>query len=546
MASGRFSWQTGCMPDVRETLPARRRRAPRLHHRRRHAHRRARTPRRSAGDRRLRPRRSRRVRDGAPARPRHAHPGRAPRRQPGERDRDERAADSKAWRSTGSGSAPGSPQVGATIGEGGCGPERARRSSRSCAGDETVAAPGPERRVRGRTTSSSRSAPPTGCAAARSPRSVTALVGAAERRRRARVHRDRRGRARRSRSWPGSRRGSASPPSRSTCSPASPSGRAASRRSTSSADFIELAAEIGVLLLLLTLGLEYSPDELRQGLRTGAVPGVGRRGRSTSCPASSSACVLGWEPATAVLLGGVCWVSSSGVVSKVLADLDRLGNRETPAVLNLLVIEDLAMAVYLPVVGAVVAGRRTPATRSSTVAIALAAVAVILDGRAALRRPPQPRCSRPRPTSRCCSPCSGSRCSSAGWRRRSRCRPPSVRSSSVSRCRARCSSARRPSIGPLRDLFAATFFLFFSFPIDPGDLARRARARPRVLAVLGVAGKLRHRLGRGPAARRPARAGGCGPAPRSSRAASSRSSSPRSGSELADGPTSARSPPPTC
>lgn len=40
------------------------------------------------------------------------------------------------------------------------------------------------------------------------------------------------------------------------------------------------------------------------------------------------------------------------------SDLDRLGNRETPAVLNLLVIEDLAMAVYLPVVAAVVVGRR--------------------------------------------------------------------------------------------------------------------------------------------------------------------------------------------
>ncbi len=49
-------------------------------------------------------------------------------------------------------------------------------------------------------------------------------------------------------------------------------------------------------------------------------------------------------------------MSSSGIVSKVLADLDRLGNRETPTVLNLLVIEDLAMAVYLPVAAALIAG----------------------------------------------------------------------------------------------------------------------------------------------------------------------------------------------
>jgi CPA2 family monovalent cation:H+ antiporter-2 len=41
-----------------------------------------------------------------------------------------------------------------------------------------------------------------------------------------------------------------------------------------SADFISLVAEIGVLLLLLTLGLEYTGDELEHGLRTGVVPGL--------------------------------------------------------------------------------------------------------------------------------------------------------------------------------------------------------------------------------------------------------------------------------
>ena len=44
-------------------------------------------------------------------------------------------------------------------------------------------------------------------------------------------------------------------------------------------------------------------------------------------------------------------------------------------------------------------------------------------------------------------------------------------------------------IGPLRDLFAATFFLFFSFSIDPGDLVG-VLVPAAVLAVLGIAGKL--------------------------------------------------------
>jgi monovalent cation:H+ antiporter-2, CPA2 family len=45
-------------------------------------------------------------------------------------------------------------------------------------------------------------------------------------------------------------------------------------------------------------------------------------------------------------------VSSSGIVAKVLADQGWTGNRETPVVLSVLVIEDLVMALYLPVVGA--------------------------------------------------------------------------------------------------------------------------------------------------------------------------------------------------
>ena len=119
-----------------------------------------------------------------------------------------------------------------------------------------------------------------------------------------------------------------------------------------SEEFISLAAEIGVLLLLLALGLEYNEAELRTGLRTGLVPGVTDMVLN-AVPGVVLGLLLGWTPLAAVLLGGVCWVSSSGIISKVLSDLGRLGFRETPTVLNMLVIEDLAMAVYLPVVARV-------------------------------------------------------------------------------------------------------------------------------------------------------------------------------------------------
>ena len=143
-----------------------------------------------------------------------------------------------------------------------------------------------------------------------------------------------------------------------------------------SATFISRVADIGVLLLLLTLGLEYTADELRSGLRTGARTGV-VDAVLNFLPGLGCGLLLGWSTNAAILLGGATWISSSGVVSKVLSDLGWMANRETPVVLNLLVIEDLAMAVYLPVVGALVA-ERSGAETVVAVAVALAAVGVIL------------------------------------------------------------------------------------------------------------------------------------------------------------------------
>lgn len=253
-----------------------------------------------------------------------------------------------------------------------------------------------------------------------------------------------------------------------------------------SADFIHLAGEIGVLLLLLTLGLEYSPNELRHGLRTGAVPGVVDV-IANFIPGFLVGLVLGWEPAAAVLLGGVAWVSSSGVVSKVLTDLDRLGNRETPAVLNLLVIEDLAMAVYLPVVGAVVAGSGAGDT-VATVAIALVAVALILA--IALRWGDR--------LSRLLAPASdealllavfGLTLLVGGLAQKVQV-SAAIGAFLVGLALSGSVQARAAAVvGPLRDLFAATFFLFFSFAVDPSDLGG-VLVPAAVLALLGIAGKL--------------------------------------------------------
>ncbi|MBX7269874.1 cation:proton antiporter [Micromonospora sp. Llam7] len=122
-----------------------------------------------------------------------------------------------------------------------------------------------------------------------------------------------------------------------------------------SEEFFAVGAEIGVILLLVMLGLEYSASELVGNLRASAPAGL-IDVLLNALPGAAFALLLGWGWVSAVVLAGITWISSSGVIAKVLADLGRLGNRETPVVLSVLVIEDLAMAFYLPLVTALLAG----------------------------------------------------------------------------------------------------------------------------------------------------------------------------------------------
>ena len=234
-----------------------------------------------------------------------------------------------------------------------------------------------------------------------------------------------------------------------------------------SQSFISVTAEIGVLLLLFTLGLEYSDTELRDGLRNGWVGGIVDM-LLNALPGVGAGLLLGWSPLTAVLLGGATWISSSGVVSKVLSDLGRLGFRETPVILNLLVIEDLAMAMYLPVVAALIVGGTVVATATS-VAVALVVVTVIL--LAALRY--GHRLSN--------SLIGGSDESLllavfgitllvAGVAQQLDV-SGAIGAFLVGLALSGKAEERAMGlIAPLRDLFAAIFFVFFSIQVDPSDL----------------------------------------------------------------------------
>jgi len=135
-------------------------------------------------------------------------------------------------------------------------------------------------------------------------------------------------------------------------------------------------AELGVVLLLLLLGLEYSGTQLvetaRRQSRSGVIDLV-----LNATPGVAMALILGWGPAGALALGGVTYISSSGIVSQVVRDLRWRRNPETRPVVSILVLEDLVMAPYLPILTVVLTGAGLVSGLVST-GVALTVVAVVI------------------------------------------------------------------------------------------------------------------------------------------------------------------------
>jgi CPA2 family monovalent cation:H+ antiporter-2 len=140
---------------------------------------------------------------------------------------------------------------------------------------------------------------------------------------------------------------------------------------------LTLLAEVGIVLLLFFLGLEFSLDRLlaartnitRSGLidiainlPVGVVIGL----------------LLGWSVVEALLLGGIVYISSSAIITKSLIDLGWIANAESEPILGTLVFEDLVIAVYLAVVTSLVLGGDGMGQVARSLAIAFGFLGLLL------------------------------------------------------------------------------------------------------------------------------------------------------------------------
>jgi CPA2 family monovalent cation:H+ antiporter-2 len=164
----------------------------------------------------------------------------------------------------------------------------------------------------------------------------------------------------------------------------------------------------------------------------------------------------------------VTYISSSGIAARVTEELRRLGNPETPTVLSILVLEDLAMAVYLPLVAVLLIGQGLAAGLIS-VAVALAAVAVVL--LVALRYGKAiSRVLAHQSDEAVLLSTFGLVLLVAGVAQRLQVSAAVGAFLVGVALSGPLAKQTHRLLGPLRDLFAALFFLFFGLQIDPATL----------------------------------------------------------------------------
>lgn len=109
---------------------------------------------------------------------------------------------------------------------------------------------------------------------------------------------------------------------------------------------LALVADIGLIVLLFHLGVEFPLEQVvASGRRVlqGALAYIGLNVGA----GLALGFALGWGTAEALVIAGAVGISSSAIVTKLLVELRRLTNAETPVILGIIVVEDLFLAFYL-------------------------------------------------------------------------------------------------------------------------------------------------------------------------------------------------------
>ena len=115
-----------------------------------------------------------------------------------------------------------------------------------------------------------------------------------------------------------------------------------------------LFGELGLVLLLFFMGLEFSLARFLEGRRSTVTAGLLDLVNFAVGFGLGLAFGFGWL--AALFLGGIVYISSSGVIARLLTERDLIAYPEAERTLGVLVFEDLAMIVILGGLGLITAG----------------------------------------------------------------------------------------------------------------------------------------------------------------------------------------------
>jgi len=124
-------------------------------------------------------------------------------------------------------------------------------------------------------------------------------------------------------------------------------------------EIIRGLSELGVILLLFTIGLEFTVEKL---LRVGAAAAIVAAVEVSIqiILGDLAGRIFGWSPRESLFAGAVVAISSTTIIAKAFAEL-RIGGRLRELVLSILIVEDLIAILLLAALTTLSAGRLSAA-----------------------------------------------------------------------------------------------------------------------------------------------------------------------------------------
>lgn len=252
-----------------------------------------------------------------------------------------------------------------------------------------------------------------------------------------------------------------------------------------SEEFLNTGAQIGAIMLLLLLGLEYSAYDLAKAFQKRKSAGL-IDFLANATPGFVIGLIFGWGLPGALALAGITYVSSSGIAAQLIKEMGYRRSEVSKRAIGVLVFEDLALAPYLPLLTSVVLGV-SAWSGLITVSLALAITGLVIlvsfrgsSGFQKFLDPNEP--------GGLLLTVFGAALLAAGL-------ADLIGFSGVVAAfliglllTGEVAEAARSRLAPIRDIFAAVFFLFFGITTDPADLPAVLPLAVAITAI-GVAGK---------------------------------------------------------